>query len=206
MKLNTTYMVVVLDRSRSMEAIRKQMEASFNSFLRKQGSLANLRVSLNQFNGHLSPVYHNRSAKKAPPLSIKPFGRTAIYDAMGLTIERTATFLQHLDPLKRPGHVVVVLITDGQENSSQVFNAKRVRSLVRHFTKNYGWTFTLLSSDKGIMKTAKQIGIAPERVLRFARNINSIRGKDEALALNLAKLRRGEKFSYTKAEREMAKG
>lgn len=86
------------------------------------------------------------------PAQYQPNGCTPIYDAMGLSI----TALREL--VKEGDHVLVTVITDGFENSSQYFNAEMVKELVESLSTQ-GWVFTYIGANQDSGQTAAGLGI-----------------------------------------------
>ena len=71
-------------------------------------------------------------------MTFVPRGSTALLDAYGLTIDRVGARLAALTEADRPSKVVVVLITDGQENASRKYHKRQVTNMVRRQEKRYG--------------------------------------------------------------------
>jgi uncharacterized protein YegL len=70
-------------------------------------------------------------------------GSTALFDAIGRTIEKLAASIQ-------PGEKVLVNIyTDGQENSSRYFRAETINSLIKSWSEK-GWTFTFIGTPSDV--------------------------------------------------------
>lgn len=137
-----TKIVVVLDESGSMEPIREKMIESINSFIKEQKQVAGrtCTFSLVKFNGDISNVITDRDLREVSLLSYNdyiPNGTTALYDAIGNTISR---FRYERD-------VIMVIITDGQNNSSKDYNKRLVQQMIDEKKKYMGWSYIYLSSD-----------------------------------------------------------
>ena len=76
----------------------------------------------------------------------------------------------------RPERVIMVVVTDGQENASREFNRNRVTRLIEA-KKALGWDFVFLSADLGAFDDAGQMGVDYNSRLAFSK---SKRGNDAA--------------------------
>lgn len=83
----------------------------------------------------------------------QPRGGTALYDAVGNTI----------DKIKRQMHVgdraIVVITTDGEENSSRVENEKSINKKIKKLQKTGDWTFVFIGTEIDAWDAARKIGI-----------------------------------------------
>jgi uncharacterized protein YegL len=155
-----TDITVVLDRSGSMQAVYHQTVEGFESFVAKQKHTeGNCRMSLVQFDTVYQWVYRNKPIHKVPHLRLQPRGGTALLDAMGMAITETAARIERMNEASRPARVIVVIITDGMENSSREFTREEVFSLVRHYTDKADWQFVFLGANQDAIREATKMGI-----------------------------------------------
>lgn len=126
-KPNAAHITFVLDRSGSMASQKEQTIAGFNTFLDEQKKVpGDCTVTLLQFDypSHLEYVYKNKPLAEAPALNndnFVPRGSTALVDAIGHAIKDTGRHLASLPAAERPSQVFIVILTDGEENSSTEF-------------------------------------------------------------------------------------
>jgi uncharacterized protein YegL len=102
--------------------------------------------------GHTTWHYDNASALKTKDLSWKaynPGGGTPLYDAIGKGISKVNAQIEDGD------HVLVTIITDGEENSSEEWTLKMVRTMIEKLKKQ-NWTFTLIGTDNLDVETMAQ--------------------------------------------------
>src|SRR6476660_4507390 len=129
---------VLLDRSGPMESIKSDTEGGFNAFIAEQrNEPLDIRVTLAQFDTDYDVVYANRPVREVPPLELQPRGMTALYDAVGKLITDVGAELAALPEYERPGRVVVVVLTDGHENSSREWTHDAVRAVIRRQESEY---------------------------------------------------------------------
>ncbi len=165
-----THVTFVLDSSGSMQSIRKDTIGGFNSFLQEQQTEeGEATVSLYEFDSDVDRLYRGRSIENAPKLTdgtYMPGGRTALYDALYTGITETAEFLMDGDSDWSPENVIVVVLTDGQENASETSQA-RVRDLVTTHQDEYGWEFLFIGANQDATLSASKVGIDEDRSLNM---------------------------------------
>jgi len=163
-KPNSIEIVVVLDRSGSMESIKKDMMGGFDTFMadqRKNGG--DCRVTLAQFDNMYDVVYTALTIDRVPNLVLEPRGSTALFDALARTITETGIRLRAMRESDRPDRVLFVTITDGEENASQEYKgpvgAARIAQMVKHQREKYSWEFLYLGANQDAFKAAEAIGM-----------------------------------------------
>ncbi len=65
------------------------------------------------------------------------------------------------------GKVIFVIITDGQENASRLFNQQQIKALISHQQEKYGWEFIFLGANMDAVETAAHFGIAADRAASY---------------------------------------
>lgn len=171
----TTHIGFVLDMSGSMGVIKeatKEGTIAYVKELRKTDSSA--KLSLTAFDTILErwvddEVIRNVKINNVME-SYHPRGGTALYDALGDTINRIA---KHSREKIVPGDglrnkVVIVVMTDGQENSSRTFSRGSINDLVRKFTKRGNWTFVYLGANVDAWAEARSMGIAAGNTMAYS--------------------------------------
>lgn len=149
-KANRVHNLIIVDESGSMTCIRKQAFTGMNETLQtirlmqKKYPETEQRVTLITFDSeHTKWHYDNKAASETKDLSWKayqPCAATPLYDAIGKGVSK-------LNALVKEGeHVLVTIITDGYENSSEEWTLKMVRGLIEKL-KKHNWTFTLIGTD-----------------------------------------------------------
>jgi len=145
--------VILLDRSGSMEDMESKMEEAVGSFLTKQREAVPMAVAtLVQFDDRYEQVYARKSLVDLPRVDIQPRGRTALLDALGRTINEVA---KETNAAK----VIFVVITDGLENDSKEYKRPKVFELIRHMRELHGWEFVYLGANQDAIAVAGDLGI-----------------------------------------------
>ena len=142
--------LIIVDESGSMEVIRKQAFVGMNETLQTVRKMQEKFPDQQQFvtlltfdTGHTNWHYDNTPATQTEDLDWKayrPGGGTPLYDAIGKGISKVNAQIEEGD------HVLVTIITDGEENSSEEWTLKMVRTMIEKLKKQ-GWTFTLIGTD-----------------------------------------------------------
>lgn len=177
-----TDLTLILDRSGSIADIRESLLAGINQFLAGQAKEAgHTRISLIRFDDQFETVWDRIPLSGATFLhsqDLVPRGRTALYDAIGLTLERTQEHLARLSPANRPAQVIVAVFTDGQENASRRFTRASLQDLISR-CRNNDWQILFLASSLEALEDARDLGIDPKSSVRYE---NSAEGIMEAFA------------------------
>lgn len=140
-----TYIAIVLDESSSMSSIRNAAVTAFNKIvdsIKKEANASGQETYLTfvKFNGFVHPQYDNKEVELVPTLhSIYPNGSTALFDGVGLTSEKLEKI-----KLGKKDAVLVIAITDGEENSSVKYEQHngKIQELMRRLGATDQWTFT----------------------------------------------------------------
>ena len=142
--------MIIVDESGSMCVIERQALAGMNETIDTVKKMQKIhkdmeqRISLLTFDsGHKTFKYDNVKAESVHRLGCKdynPCGGTPLYDAIGTAISKLNAQTTERD------NVLVTIITDGEENCSQEYNLKMVKTLIDKMKKQ-GWTFTLIGTD-----------------------------------------------------------
>ncbi|MDO9155013.1 MAG: VWA domain-containing protein [Paludibacter sp.] len=182
--METRYLkiIFVIDESGSMQGSNSDVIGGFNSFVERQKTEnpGKITVSLYKFNNLVTQVINNKPAAKVRNLTNEdytPSGFTALYDAIGQAIHETDKQLTAQPEKERPDKVMVVIITDGQENASKEFSATAIKSSISTHEELLHWSFIFLGSGLDNFQDAEAMGIkyranAPQWKLR--KNIDHI--------------------------------
>jgi hypothetical protein len=141
-----TLICVILDESGSMATKKADILGGFNQFLRDQKALTvdEMRLSLTKFNTLCSTVYSAMPVADVPELteaSYVPGGNTALFDAVAETVR-----LADKDKLEDE-RVLVLVMTDGQENSSRETSRDQVQAIIKERTARGTWTFAYIGES-----------------------------------------------------------
>ena len=159
----------ILDRSGSMEMCQYDTIQGFNRFVESQNKDCNMSLFL--FNNQLETVYFKKPIGEVRDLTMKtfrPMGGTALFDAIGKVIkfaeDRDTTRWADLD--EGVSNIIVVM-TDGHENSSESYTKSQIRDFVT-MKQAVGWNFMFLGANQDAVLAAKNIGICHDSAMTFS--------------------------------------
>ena len=155
-----TAIALIVDRSGSMLGIAADAEGGINTFLEEQRKLDDrCDILLVDFDTVYQVVQDYVPAKKTAYYKLVPRGATALYDAMGHTIADLGARLAAMPEHDRPGKVMVVTMTDGQENSSKDWTHSMLADTIKRQQDEFNWEFIYLSSDPASVSLAWGLGV-----------------------------------------------
>lgn len=179
-----THLYVLLDRSGSMQSIKSDIEGGFAAFIEEQRAIeGDCRVTLARFDDQYEEVFSDRPVAEVGPLDLQPRGSTALLDAMGRLITDAGSRLAALPEDRRPGTVVVAIMTDGLENASREWTHPAIRSLVEQQTNAYHWQFLYMGADQDAIEVGASLGVAKDYAVTYGRGKSA-----EAMRANGAKI------------------
>lgn len=168
MRNDVTEIVVLLDRSGSMHSIKNDMEGGFNVFLDKlREQSGEAYISLYNFDTEYDTVYVRSPLAAAAALTLDPRGGTALLDSMARCIDETGARFASMPEKDRPGRVLMIVITDGEENSSTKVSAEALRAKIEHQQDVYKWEFQYLGANQDSFQVSSMYGFAAHNTSNY---------------------------------------
>ena len=195
MKKDYTHITVILDRSGSMESIRDDTIGGFNAFLDQQKSepgLATLTLAQFDTQDPYEIVHKFQPLDKMPLLTRETFvprGSTPLLDAMGRGIIDLESSLAGIPEQEKPARVVMVIITDGQENASREFTKEQIEKMIKNKQEKNSWQFVFLSADLAAVDDAISHGFSQGSTMSFDKNSEGTRLAYKSLSSKIANYR-----------------
>lgn len=169
MRKDFTDVTLVVDRSGSMEAIREDAMGGVNRFILDQAEKPGEAVlTLVQFDTEYEFIHRAVPIQNVPKYVLTPRGSTALLDAVGRAINETGERLAAMPEADRPGLVVFVVMTDGQENSSREFTKSQIKEKIEHQQSAYAWQFLFLGANQDAFAEAGGMGMQVAGSANFA--------------------------------------
>lgn len=210
MKSGLTYIIFVIDRSGSMESIRNDMIGGFNSFIETQRKVpGTCKVFAYKFDTTYEPMFEDVDVQNVVALdrdNYVPRGGTALYDSLGKTIVDIGARLAALPESERPEKVLVVTITDGEDNDHlrnegvTRYDSSKVAEMVKHQTENYKWDFAYIGANQDAWAVAKDMGYSAGTSLDYCADSAGVAYAFDSLSKSTSTYRsaaRGAKFAFT---------
>lgn len=188
--------VFVLDKSGSMSGLESDTIGGFNSFVEKQKEVdGKAYLTLVVFDTQCKVIYDRVDIREVSPLTSKdysPSGCTALYDAIGLAIDKEITQLNFLRDMDTPSKVIFNIITDGEENSSREYSLSSIKSKIKELEED-DWTFSFLGANIDSFADSRKIGIT--YATNFSHTNMGMRSVYDTLSSNIAN-HRNDSYVY----------
>lgn len=211
MRSDLADVTVVLDRSGSMAVCKDEAEGGLNAFIDEQKKAeGRCHFTLVQFDTQYEFVHRGVSIQDVPRFTLEPRGMTALLDAVGRAINETGERLSKIPEAERPGLIVFVIVTDGQENSSSEFTLSQVKQMIQRQQNEYSWQFQFLGANQDAFAEASALGIpqASAGNYRVENTSGAIRASSSSVKRMRSLLFAGQTVSsaYTDEERRQMEG
>ena len=203
-KQRTVYHLIV-DRSGSMSDCIPATINGFNEQLNRINDIAaefpeqEVRIGLTLFNDSINHVTISGQLGNVRPLTTenyRPDGYTALLDAIGASIGVLSEEEQSKSGI--PTTFVVVVLTDGHENCSRVYNLEQIRSMISRLEESGKWTFSFIGATLDAADVAEQMAFKRQNSYSFDKQ--EMRGEvwdklSGSMKTYLDKKRKGEDLS-----------
>lgn len=176
MKTGLTFIGFVMDRSGSMANMALEASNAFNNFIEDQQKVdGEALVTFVEFDDNYRVVHEAVNINDIITQGdgryvLVPGGMTALLDAIGRTINSIGTKLNDMPESERPEKVIIGIMTDGNENSSQEFNREQIRALIQEQESKYNWTFMFFGANQDAIAAGASIGVSVGNSANFAGN------------------------------------
>lgn len=156
--------VFVIDESGSMSGTESDVIGGFRRVVDEQKEIkeGTCSVSYYKFNSKVTEVYKGKDVNEVGYIDdeYKPGGCTALFDAVGTAIDEIGKWLDSMDENEKPEKTVIVVMTDGMENSSVEYSAEKVKDMIKEQESKYSWTFVYMGSDVRDATDATSLGFS----------------------------------------------
>jgi hypothetical protein len=192
---NKTDLNFVIDKSGSMQPIAAAMSQGINELIDKQRTIpGECTVTVYEFSDAPRIAFAAQPLTEVPEYRLEPGGQTALYDAMAYAIDETGKRLAAMPEDQRPGQVLFVIITDGQENYSRKYSLlergrERVFDKVTHQREKYSWEFVFMGANQDAYATATGLGISALNNVTYTATKGGTLGALEGLSRGVLKYR-----------------
>lgn len=168
---NDTELVFIIDRSGSMSGFESDTAGGFNTMIEKQRAMdGRVHVTTVLFSNRSQTVHDRLPIERVERMTERDCaagGMTALYDAIGDTIEHIAGIHKYARPEDVPEHTVFVITTDGEENASRKYTRAAVKKMIGERTEKYGWEFLFVSANIDSEESGAAIGISEDRCASY---------------------------------------
>ena len=170
MKNDLTELVFILDKSGSMSGLESDTIGGFNSLLEKQkDEPGDVVVTTVLFNDNMKYVHDRVDIKAVNYMTRKDYtadGCTALLDAVGNTIKHIIEKQKELKEEYLPSKTMIVITTDGMENSSREYDYPDIKKLIEK-QKELGWECIFLGANIDVNREARRFGIDEDNAVQY---------------------------------------
>lgn len=208
-----THISILLDRTGSMESIRDDVIGGFNTFLEAQQQVEEKStLTLVQFDTQdpyevvhwMKPI---NEVTKLDHNTYVPRAATPLLDAMGRGINDLEKSISELKEDDRPEKVLMVIITDGQENSSVEFKKDQIVKMIKQKQEKNVWQFVFLSADLDAIADAGDLGFHGHATMAFDKTGKGVADALLSVSARISDFRRDKKsrFEFKDEDRKKQK-
>jgi hypothetical protein len=164
-KKKKTLLCFVLDETGSMNPYKEATISGYNEYIDQLRSEKKFSLMLTRFNsasieiGEPEPI---KDATKLTDETYNPNNLTPLYDAVAATIKKA-------DKIKDGCAVLVVIMTDGQENASKHNSRDDVFKLIEKKEKA-GWQFAYLGANQDAYAEGHKLGVAMGSTINYGQS------------------------------------
>lgn len=180
-KIIDTHYLLILDRSGSMQSCWNSTIEGLNEQI---GAIRKLDekypeqkyyVSLVVFDDVIETVFENRPIEDVEEFDgteFPPNGLTSLNDAMGYGISQLKTTLKKKAKKDILTTALVVVMTDGGENSSKEYRGHegkaKIKKMIDTLEEDGSWTFSFMGANQDAVLTASAYGIDSSNSITYA--------------------------------------
>lgn len=198
---NYTALLLVIDRSGSMAGIRDDMVGGLTTMLAEQAAEPGLlTVDIVTFDTEIETQY-SLAEPKDITISLEPRGATALFDAIGQSVTGFGRVLAALPEHARPDTVQVVVVTDGEENSSREFGLDAVRALVTQQKEQYSWDFMFLGANQDAVLSGERLGFDADSSMTYTAGAEAVSNMSASMGRYVKDVRGKSKRGFDDGER-----
>lgn len=171
MKKGLTELVFILDKSGSMGGLETDTIGGYNAMLEKQKAVdGECHITTVLFDNQWELLHDRMDIKAVYPITEKEYcvgGSTALLDALGQTIHKISSAQKHTAEDYRADTVMVVIITDGEENASRMYSAEQIKHMIHQQKSQCNWEFIFLGANSDAIESAGRLGISSDRAQNY---------------------------------------
>lgn len=202
-----THYLLVLDRSGSMSSC---WDSTIRGLNEQFGTIRHLEekypeqryfVSLVVFDTEIDTIMENRPISEVKDFDgseFPPRGGTALHDAMGVGISNLKAYLTKKDKdSKDISTALVVVMTDGEENSSREHNSESIKKTIQELEKTGAWTFSYMGANQDAVLAASRYGIRAGNSITYASTARGATVAYDTLSRGLMSKAKMSNVAYT---------
>ena len=189
---NRTDIILLIDRSGSMDRIKMAMEEGIDKFLSDQAeSPAPCYVSVFKFDDTHEIIHDMVDIHTNPRVFIRPRGNTALIDSMYWAIKHMVARFATIPEPEKPGKIIFVCVTDGEDNASHLHTQRELKALVEERTTEDKWEFVYLGANQDAFKVSGGLGVGYASTMSYAATAAGVSAVTASLSASTTAYRSG---------------
>lgn len=194
--MKITELVFIIDKSGSMSGLENETIKGFNELLNKQKKQKDKAlITTIFFNTTMQFINERKDINEVKEITLNDYrvgGCTALLDAIGNSINYI--YNNQINDKENEYNNMVVIITDGLENSSLEFSYEKINSLINKKQKE-DWQFIFLGANIDVIKEANKMGIASDNAVSYNNDEKGVKLNYEAISLAISDVRSNKRLS-----------
>ncbi len=202
-----THYLLILDRSGSMSSCWDSTIRGLNEQL---GTIRHLEekypeqryfVSLVVFDTEIDTIMENKPISEVKDFNgneFPPRGGTALHDAIGVGISNLKAQLAKKDTNSNSiSTALVVVMTDGEENSSKEHNSESIKKVINELEKGGAWTFSYMGANQDAILAASRYGISAGNSINYSSTMAGATAASATLTRGIMSRAKMSNVAYT---------
>lgn len=192
---DVTELVIIIDKSGSMQPLTEDVIGGFNSLIEEQKKEGETIVTTIFFNDSIKFIHERVDIKEIKPLDKRTYsarGCTALLDAIGDGIAFIKSKHASLKEEDLPKHTIFSIMTDGLENASKEYTYNKIKSMIE-LQKKCGWDFIFQAANIDTEYEANRLGIDADKAMSFNADGAGVKKQMACCSNVISKARRNTK-------------
>lgn len=196
------HITLAVDHSPSMGVgdVKQVAEAGIKSFISQQKELpGDCTLYVAEFADKLEDAFGPEDITKFQSYTLTPAKTgtpTALFDAIGQSVQQTREWINKLPQEQRPQRVVVAVVTDGVDTGSKEYKGQEGQQKIKKMVSDLeseGWAVQFIGADPRSVEQARSAGI--RNVTQTAATAQALTQTFDTMSEAVSQYRGGMSFS-----------
>lgn len=192
---DVTELVIIIDKSGSMQPLTEDVIGGFNSLIEEQKKEGETLVTTIFFNNSIKFIHERTDINEIKPLDKRTYcasGCTALLDAIGDGIAFIKAKHASTKEEDLPKHTIFSIMTDGLENASREYSYKKIKDMIE-LQKKCGWDFIFQAANIYTEYEAERLGIDRDMAMSFEADSKGVKNQMKCCCSMISKVRKNHK-------------
>jgi hypothetical protein len=151
--------VIIQDRSGSMTKILRGAQDGLDEFIAGEAAVpGKVTVSLWDFDTETRCFASFAAPDEVSGYRIRPRGSTNMYDAVWIAVSAEGDQLARLPEDERPADVTVIIASDGEHNTDDLYTGLEVKGLLDQQQDAYQWRVIYMGCNQDAFEEGEKLG------------------------------------------------